>query len=439
MNIYKHLFLIIYGLLALHLTGFAAYADNGDKPKPNIILIMADDLGFEALGSYGGTYKTPHLDRLASEGMRFTHAYSTPLCTPSRVQIMTGKYNFRNYIGFGLLDPAERTFGHLLQDAGYATGIAGKWQLLGREYQQHLAGNRRGSYPTEAGFSEYALWQIDKRDSRYKNPLLSTNAEKNKIHKGAYGPDVFLNFIESFMEKHQSEPFFLYYPMALTHRPFQPTPDNPEFAHFDSAGSFNDPAYFGEMVTYMDKIIGQIHQKTKDLGIENRTLLLFVGDNGTDRAVTSRLKNDQVIPGRKGYPAEYGTHVPFIAYWKDHIEPGQVNSNLIDFTDFLPSLMEAVQADLPDDFHTDGISFYPQLLGEPSISREWVFGHYDPRWGNLPFARYVHDKRWKLYENGEIYDILNDPMEEKPLSKEQLSLEQQGKIEKFRGILNRLK
>lgn len=433
---------IVCGLLVVTLLGPAGHTTSAASRKPNIILILADDLGYETLGAYGSTsYKTPHLDKLASEGMRFTHAYSTPLCTPSRVQLMTGKYNFRNYIGFGLLDPAERTFGHLLQAAGYVTGIAGKWQLLGNEYQQHLAGGRRGTYPTEAGFGEYCLWQLDKHGTyftRYKDPVISSNAVNNKTYKDGYGPDVFVNFVEAFMEKHRSEPFFLYYPMVLTHAPFQPTPDNGNFVHFDPAGEVNDTAYFGEMVTYMDTIVGRIHQKAKDLGIEDNTLILFVGDNGTDRHVTSRM-NEKEIPGGKGYPTEYGTHVPFVAYWKGHIKPGQVNGNLIDFTDFLPSLMEAAQADIPDDFETDGISFYSQLVGEPSDARQWVFGHYDPMWGKFPFARYVHDKRWKLYENGEVYDLQKDPMEEKPLSKDRLSIEQRGSVEKFQGILNRLK
>ena len=126
------------------------------QEKPNVILIMADDLGYETLGAYGGTsYLTPNLDRLAEQGMRFDHCFATPLCTPSRVQIMTGKYNNRNYIGFGLLDPSEKTFGHYMQEAGYKTYIAGKWQLLGNQHQQKLAGNKIGTTPEKAGFDDY--------------------------------------------------------------------------------------------------------------------------------------------------------------------------------------------------------------------------------------------------------------------------------------------
>ncbi|MDX1636916.1 MAG: sulfatase-like hydrolase/transferase [Balneolaceae bacterium] len=429
---------IVLGVLFFVVAAAQGNISAMSQEKPNIIFIMADDLGFETIGAYGGSsYPTPHLDRMAEQGMRFTHAYSTPLCTPSRVKIMTGKYNYRNYIGFGLLDPAERTFGHLLQEAGYETAIAGKWQLLGREYQQHLAGNRRGSYPTEAGFSEYMLWQIDERKSRYKNPLLASDGQGNKFYQGKYGPDLFLEFIESYMEEHRSEPFFLYYPMVLPHFPFQPTPDNSGFADFDSVSSVNDPRYFGEMVTYMDKIVGQIRKKTEELGIEERTLILFVGDNGTDRNVTSRW-NGQAIDGHKGYPDEYGTHVPFIAYWKGQIEPGQVNDNLIDFSDFLPTLMDVAGAEIPDDFHTDGISFYPQLQGRFWEAREWVFTHYNPNWGDFPFVRYVHNKEWKLYENGEFYHIADDPREQNPIPMDQLTPEQKEIRNKFQGILHRL-
>ena len=199
--------------------------DSSNSQKPNIVLIMADDLGYETIGAYGSKmYQTPNLDKLVEEGMRFDHCYSTPLCTPSRVQLMTGKYNFRNYIGFGLLDPAERTFGHLMQDAGYKTCVVGKWQLLGNKRQQELAGGRIGSCPNEAGFDEYCLWQIDKLGSRYKHPTLSISGEETRKIEGGYGPDVFLEYIEKFIERNSGKPFFLYYPMVITHDPFVPTP-----------------------------------------------------------------------------------------------------------------------------------------------------------------------------------------------------------------------
>lgn len=437
-NCFLRMWLLFFMSGVVSVSALSSYnSDNKEKP-PNIILIMADDLGFETIGSYGGMYETPHLDKLASEGMRFSHAYSTPLCTPSRVQIMTGKYNFRNYIGFGLLDPAERTFGHLLQDAGYETAIIGKWQLLGNEIQQKLAGNQRGTQPVEAGFSDYLLWQVEELGSRYKDPTLSTNGKKTKMYEGEYGPDLFVEFAENYMEENRSGPFFLYYPMVLPHAPFQPTPDNPEFDQFQSEDGINDTTYFAEMVSYMDKIVGQLHKKMTDLDIEENTLLLFVGDNGTDRRVVSRLKDGREIPGRKGHTNIYGTHVPFIAYWKEQIESDRINENLIDFTDFLPTLIEAAQTDIPEDFYSDGKSFYSQLLGDTTKTRNWVFGHYDPGWGDWELTRYVHDQKWKLYENGNIYDIKNDPKERKPIPEKELNENQKNRIEKFQKVLKRL-
>ena len=199
------------------------FNNSAAQSSPNIILIMADDLGFETLGANGSDdYETPNLDLLAREGMNFTQTYAMPLCTPSRVQIMTGKYNFRNYIGFGLLDPNELTFADYLKEAGYKTFIAGKWQLFGNEKQRALAAGKVGSLPEEAGFDEYFLWQIKELGSRYKDPLISANSG-TQTYEGKYGPDLFTEQVKLFMEKAKDGPFFIYYPMAFTCAPFVPT------------------------------------------------------------------------------------------------------------------------------------------------------------------------------------------------------------------------
>ena len=159
--------LSIAGVLAAGCTAEPAVDNrNASTPpaRPNVVLVMADDLGYEALGSYGGAaYATPELDRLAASGVRFTHAYSQPLCSPSRVKIMTGRYNSRNYTYWGILPPGEVTFGHLLRDAGYATFVAGKWQLDGQEPRGNLG---EGQLPDEAGFDEYLLWFVGGKGKR---------------------------------------------------------------------------------------------------------------------------------------------------------------------------------------------------------------------------------------------------------------------------------
>ena len=216
---------------------------------------MADDLGYDQLGCYGNTTNhTPNLDRLAASGMLFRHCYSTPLCTPSRVQLMTGKYNQRNYIGFGILDPKETTFGHLLLQQGYKTAITGKWQLLGNELQRKLAGGKTGSLPENAGFDEYCLWQVDSLGSRYKNPTVFAREKKSVTLHDQYGPDVFNAFALDFIEKHRNTPFFLYYSLCLTHAPFEPTPMSEDYEKPVQA----NVKYFPKMVQYMDLLVGKV-------------------------------------------------------------------------------------------------------------------------------------------------------------------------------------
>ncbi len=421
------------------LTGCGGGEEEIRPGQPNIILIMADDLGYETLGVNGSTaYSTPNLDALANEGMRFTSAYSTPLCTPTRVQIMTGKYNFRNYVGFGILDPGERTFGHFLQDAGYATMVAGKWQLYGNPHQRELA-QQSGTLPQDAGFDEYYLWQIQTRPgSRFKDPGLNLMSDSVETLIGAYGPDVFADSLIGFARRHRDTPFFAYFPMTMTHDPFQPTPGHPEYEAFDPATmQLNDAKYFGDNVTYMDKVVGRIADAMDELGIRENTLILFIGDNGTDRDVTSPY-GDGEIRGNKGYPTKYGTHVPMIANWPGTIEPAQVNDNLIDFTDFLPTLMDLAEAKLPADDVFDGLSFRDQLVADADTVRNWVFCHYAPIWGNFDDARYVHDREWKLYDDGRVFNVADDPMELQAVSRTDLSEDAAQRIASFERVLERL-
>ncbi|MXW32171.1 MAG: sulfatase-like hydrolase/transferase [Rhodothermaceae bacterium] len=404
---------------------------------PNIVLIMADDMGYETLGVNGGlSYDTPHLDSLAQHGMRFTHAFSTPLCTPSRVQLMTGKYNFRNYIGFGLLDPAEQTFAHLLQDVGYATGVAGKWQLYGNMYQRELAG-RGGSTPEEAGFEEFALWQYIERGSRYKSPTIHYSGQEPETFPDAYGPDLYTDYIEEFFERHQDEPFFLYFPMALPHDPFLPPPGHPDFDSLDIATARNDTAYFAPMLNFVDKLVGRITGKLHELELDRNTLVLFTTDNGTHRIVSSQHKTG-LIRGRKAYPVAAGTHVPLIAYWPGTIQPNIVNDALVDFTDFLPTLIEAAGSSVPDDFTADGLSFYDQLTGLADTTRSWIYCHYDPRWGRFAPARWAQDQTWKLYGNGQFFNWSEDRDEVQALDDSTLDERAQLAKNKLQGVLDQM-
>ncbi len=410
-----------------------------EADRPNIILILADDLGYETLSTNGSqSYQTPNLDALATGGMRFTHAYSAPLCTPTRVQLMTGKYNFRNYVGFGVMKQGQTTIGNLMKDAGYATAIVGKWQLYGNESQQAEAGEI-GTLPHEAGFDSYNMWWLYERGgSRFKDPVLHLMGEELQTYPGAYGPDVFADSLLSFAGRHTDTPFFIYFPMALTHAPFQATPDHPDFDLPDASSAPSDPELFKDNVEYMDTVIGRIDSGLDQLGIRENTLILFIGDNGTHRSITSQMP-DMAIQGGKGQTTDAGTHVPMIASWPAVITAGQVNSNLVDLTDFLPTLVDAAQSTLPASFTADGISFYNQFFRSTNATtRPWVFCHYAKNAGDAP-VRFVHNKTWKLYESGEIYDIENDPEETQVLVETDLSMAGKVTMAEFRDVFDTMK
>ncbi len=380
------------------------------RRQPNIVLIMADDLGYECLGSNGAVrYRTPHLDRLAGRGVRFTSAHSMPLCTPSRVQLMTGKYNCRNYTEFGSLRRGERTFAHHLREAGYRTGVVGKWQLAGAIEGTQYKGV--GSLPEEAGFDEHCLWQVRARGSRYWHPTVQVNKELQAPRKGEHGSDVFADYAVEFIERHRGKPFFLYYPMNLTHDPFVPTPHSR--AHPASAKERSDPAWFADMVAYMDHLAGRISAAVNRNGIAGDTLFIFTGDNGTHRSITTETRGGPVRGG-KGTTTAAGTHVPLIAHWEGVSPGGVVCRDLIDFTDFFPTFAEAAGVRMPDGYPGDGRSFLPQLKGEKGHPREYVFFHYEPKWGPFAPARWAMDHRWKLYGDGRFFDLARDPFETSP-------------------------
>jgi arylsulfatase A-like enzyme len=373
---------------------------------------MADDLGWECLGAYGSTaYRTPVLDDLARTGARFTHCYAQPLCTPTRVQILTGLYNFRNYTGFGVLRPGETTFGHMLQTAGYATCVVGKWQLWGANDARGFGG--QGVYPDAAGFDEYCLWQIEEVGARYADPVMYRNTRQPDTLAGEYGPDVASDYLMDFMDRHRDRPFLAYYPMILPHNPFMPTPDSPEWT--DGNRFQADRRFFADMVTYMDTIVGRIALKLDALGIRNDTLVMFLGDNGTNRNITSSTTEGDVT-GHKGFPDDGGTRVPFIANWPGTIPGGQVLDALVDTTDFLPTIAEVTDVGLPAGIPFDGRSLLPHLRGEPGESREWVFSHYDPDWGAFERSRFARTQRWKLYDDGRLFDVPADVLEAHPIA-----------------------
>lgn len=386
--------------------------------RPNVVLILADDLGYECLSCNGSTsYKTPNLDKLAASGVRFTRAYAQPLCTPTRLQFMTGQHNFRNWVAFGLMNPAERTFGHMMREAGYKTAIAGKWQFWSYDGPGPSQRRGKGQRIQDAGFDEYSVWHAwhtEDKGSRYADPVIFEDGRIRTDTKGKYGDDLWVDFLGRFMERNRKEPFFAYYPMALTHGPFNLTPKS---AAWDSGNRLkDDPANYKDMVEYMDHCVGRLLGKIDALGLRSNTLVLFYADNGTPREVTSEWKG-KPMRGGKGLTTDAGMHVPLIANWPGVAKAGSVCGDLVDSTDFVPTLCEATGAKKLAGA-ADGRSFLPQVRGEKGSPREVAFSHYDPHPGgkvNFPPTRLAWDKRWKLYMDGRLFDYVADPDETKPV------------------------
>ncbi len=405
-------------------------ASQSPKPSdmPNVILIMADDMGYECLGVNGSTeYETPVLDELAAEGMHFTKCISQPLCTPSRVKIMTGQHNYRNYEYFTYLNPNQQTFGQLMQSAGYSTCIVGKWQLSGLKYE--LPGYQDSLRPHQLGFDEYCLWQLNHlkpKGERFADPLLQQNGKTLPRDPDAYGPDIVSSHALDFIERNQTKPFFVYYPMLLTHDPFVVTPDSEDWE--DTTIRYQqDTALFADMVQYTDKIVGRFVQKLKELHLLDNTLLIFTADNGTHPRIYSSTENG-IVRGAKGNTVDHGTHVPLVMSWPDKIQSGKTHDGLVGFADFYATLAHLVGK---DDARHDGQSLLPLLQGQQYDERESLLVHYDPRWSdrvNQYRGQFARTKRYKLYQDGRFFDLDQDVMEINPIqnpSQEQKQIKSQ--------------
>ena len=407
---------------------------------------MADDIGIECFGSYGGTsYKTPNIDRLASTGLRFTHAYSQPLCTPTRLEIMTGRENHRNWMYFGIMPPKEKTFGHMMQGFGYKTCMAGKWQLQSYDPPDFPNADERrgkGMHPRDAGFDSYALFHslhTEDKGSRYADPTYLSDGELHRELKGQYGEDLSVDFLLKFMGKNRDEKMFLYYPMALPHWPMNPTPSSEAWKD-PSRRMEVDEKYFPDMVEYMDTIVGRLVDGVEKLGLRDDTLILFYSDNGTDQRIYSRFKGKKVRGG-KNRTTQTGIRVPLIANWPNGIESG-LNSDLVESSDFLPTLAALAGKKAPSDWQIDGVSFEPQLFGDKGPVRDWAFFWYDPRpgWDKEKFSRSIFalDHDYKLFSDGRMYEISGADLKEEQLDLSKLTPDAEAARRKLEGAITKM-
>ena len=378
--------------------------------RPNILFITADDVGCDAVGCYGGrSYRTPQLDELAAGGMRFRFCFSMPVCHPTRICLLTGRYPFRlDHPAWGSFprQVEQQTLAHFMKRAGYATAVSGKWQLtMMRDEPDH---------PHRLGFDEYCLFGWHE-GPRYYSPMIYQNGKLRQDVADEYGPDVYTEFLIDFMRRNRDHPFLAYYSMALCH---DVTDDLEAPVPLGPHGRYDT---YREMVQAMDQRVGRLVTALEDLNLRSRTLVLFTTDNGTPKRtihtaiegelirkpVVSMFRGRQVAGG-KGELTDAGTNVPLIANWPGTVQASQVADDLVDFSDFLPTFIELGKSTLPANSGVDGISFAGRLLGTPTEGRTWAFSEHGRR-------RWVRTQRWKLYDNGQFFDVARDPDELKPI------------------------
>jgi arylsulfatase A len=370
-------------------------ANAADRP-PNFVVVLADDIGAKELGCYGNTvHSTPRLDQLAKEGMRFETCWATPLCTPTRVMLMTGQYGIHSGYFHMFGNPwsprpdspeyahgDKLTFADVLKTKGYATGLAGKWQLS-------------GEHPTlihDCGFDTYRMWAYTHnlpdgvkhtgryegaaggRTARFWHPCIVENGKYVETKPNDYGPDLFNAFAIDFIRKNKDRPFCFYYTMPLTHGPHEETPD-------PNKPGQRLPAGYKSNVEYLDYLMGKLVAAIDEAGLAENTVFIFVGDNGT-------------AGSGKGSVTELGVRVPLIVRWPGVVKPGALSRELVSVADIFPTLTELAAADVPSGHVIDGKSLVPTLRGDAKKHRDWVFSYLGP-------GRLVRDERWLLELPGE--------------------------------------
>jgi len=380
----------------LLVTGGGLFAATSSA-KPNIILILADDVGLGDVLCTGGPFKTPQIDKLAAGGLRFEFCYSAPLCEPSRCMLLTGRYPFRTGLVGNHSDPAlplptEIMIPAVLKKAGYASACVGKWSRLSRGpggwgFDEYMSTRSSGRYWTKASGPEYVL-----------------NGVEKTILPGEYLPDSMHRYIVGFLEKNKDKPFFLYYPMEHIHVPISPTPDSKPGA--DQGQLYTDT------IEYMDKLVGKLVAELERLHLRENTVVIFTGDNGTaPNNVNLATVDGKAISGRKGSMQEGGSRVPLIVNWPGTTPAGKVSKDLIDFSDIFSTVAEVGGAKLPEGVTLDSRSFAAQIRGEKGMPRDWVFVE-------LSGQSYVRDARYKLTNGGELFDLREAPFKEIAIAKD---------------------
>ncbi|MBB6429809.1 sulfatase-like hydrolase/transferase [Algisphaera agarilytica] len=435
----------------------AVAAEPGQTDRPNIVYILIDDLSWFTMTSYGATAVTsgqqhfkdvplsmPHIDALASGGVMCEQAYVYPICEPTRVAILSGMHNGRNFIAPKALHESQITISDVFKRAGYATGMFGKWKQTRGTKEISAA-----DYIFRFGWDEYLCFDVANKApgwSRFLDPTLYHNGEVLHFTKDdkdpvtgrrVYGPDVCNRALLKFIDDHKDQPFFVYYPMILVHDEHTPTPDTvpaSAYDNFDIKGDFKHGAmkgdarqYFPDMLAYMDKLIGKVVEKLEEHDLRENTLIVIMGDNGTKAVFEATQPDGSKIAGGKGHSRFTGEHVGLIFNQPGTVPAGGAGqartfSGLVDATDIYPTFLEACGIDIPNPDRIDGISVWPQVIGRANgAGRQAIFKWYN---GNrkitdlekkIEFAHTADFKRYAPHHdfpNGRFFDLRDNPWEE---------------------------
>ncbi len=383
--------------------------------RPNVILVMTDDQGYGDLSATGNpALRTPHMDSVASDGMRFESFHVCPVCAPTRASLMTGRYHFRTgvvdtYKGRAMMHSDEITIAELLRDSGYRTGIFGKWHL----------GDNFPLRPQDQGFQESLIHMgggigqpADPEGNTYTNPQLRENGEWKRFE--GYCTDIFFDAAIRFVEAHQSEPFFCY---VATNAPHTPLEVPEEWAQpYRSQGLDDDTARIYAMVKNVDDNLGKMLARVDSLGLREDTVVMFLTDNGPQQ----RDRYNAGMRGLKGSVYQGGIRVPLFVRWPGRVAAGGRTDRLTAHLDILPTICEMAGVALPRDREIDGRSLLPLLEGrQGSWSDRTLFTQWHR--GDAPIAREsaaVLTGRYKLVlkrdlkpDGMELFDLLEDPGE----------------------------
>ncbi len=423
LKIYRYLPIIIIPILISGRNSVAKFDQN--STKPNIIFIMSDDQGYADLGCYGSQYlKTPHIDKMASEGMRFTDVYAgSPVCAPTRCVLMTGLHSGHitrrdnrtsNDLDkpFGRrklipLNPEDYTVAEMLKEAGYVTGAIGKWGL----------GNPgTAGTPEQQGF-DYFFGYLDQVHAHdYYTDYLMRNTDTVPIPENMdgqekiYTHDLLAQDAIDFIHRHEEDPFFLYLPFTLPHGKYE-IPDNSIYA--DKPWDERVKNY-AAMITLLDKDVGKIFSVLRELDLDKQTIVFFTSDHGPNPPFLKDLNSNKPFRGVKRQVLEGGLRVPMIVRWPGMIEAGSVNDFAWAFWDVMPTFASLTGTSTPA--NTDGISVLPTLLGKKQMPHEFLYWEF-----YSPFQQAVRINNWKGIRLGtqepiHLFDLNKDLMEVRDLA-----------------------